>query len=61
MNNNQNGINNINYTHGESNTRLYAIWVNIKQRILNPNILMVVEVLQFARNGWNSSLSGIGH
>ena len=37
MNNNQYNINNPNYKHGGKGTRLYNIWNNMKQRILNPN------------------------
>ena len=33
----QKGQNNSNYRHGESKTRLYAIWFMIKQRCLNKN------------------------
>ena len=36
MNNNQYNINNPNYKHGGKGTRLYNIWNNMKQRILNP-------------------------
>ena len=31
------GSNNPNYKHGESNSKLYAVWFSIKQRVLNPN------------------------
>ena len=31
----RNGETNTNYKHGETNTRLYHIWINIKQRCLN--------------------------
>ena len=35
--NNKSGMQNHNYKHGESNTRLYHVWDNMKQRCFNPN------------------------
>ena len=37
LNYNQNGINNPNYKHGQSYTKLYIVWKGIRQRCNNSN------------------------